>query len=231
MTAEPLPRTRRLTAVHDPVLGTTTDPQGIRILLIELVRGAVAVQREPQLVLSSPGNLADHRGSDRTVVGLEDQRRRAFPATVRFDPRAQPRDPVSGCELGQIAPVHTDIGETPPTVRIGTPMRVLRVQHPVLQVRTVHEVHRARLTGGDTRPRLPHGRVVAVDERDRGHRRADAGSQARARRPSAPPRSNSPDSLWTVSPVFRSVSRPNQALKTLTHRMVRTDQGNPFCVH
>ena len=83
--------------------------------------------------------------------------------------RAQARDAVPGDELGEVAPVRADVGERArraAEVGLDAPVVVLGPQQPVLQVRAVHEPHRASLPAAHALARLADRRVVAVHERD-----------------------------------------------------------------
>jgi len=59
---------------------------------------------------------------------------------------AEPSDPVTGDELGEVAPVRPDVGEGArhaAELCLDAPVVVLGGQQPILEIRPVHELHRS----------------------------------------------------------------------------------------
>ena len=84
---------------------------------------------------------------------------------------ADRRQPVTGHELDQVAPVRADVGERPgrPTpFGIDAPVVVVLGGEPVLEVATVDQANGTDGARGDA-PCLAHQRIEPVGERDDGH--------------------------------------------------------------
>jgi hypothetical protein len=172
-------------------------PGGLRGLLVEDGRSGGAVQLEPEPAAPPGGHLRDnhaarytgsgperdsrddlrrHRRERRGEIGWGDPRGEAALRAgrpLRHDDRSQsrqPRQPLTGGEFHQVAPVRADVGEgarAPTGLGVHTPVSRTGCQHPVLQVASVQGVPHAELPGGPACAQFLHDRVVAVDERYR----------------------------------------------------------------
>ena len=160
-------------------------PQLLGPLLVERERLLGAVDLQPEPVLATGGDLADHDGSDRAAVGLELHERgvlgrdpallvgvvacREGVAAACVGPfvergeetREHARDPVAGDELGQVAPVRSDVGERArgaAEALVDAPVRVVGAQQPVLEIGAVDQAQ-SRRSPPSRRARGPRARV------------------------------------------------------------------------
>ena len=197
-----LGRERREVARNGLAAGAAPHPQRLGRLLVEEQGLGRPGDLEPEMVLAPGGDLGDDDGSDDAALKLEHQRgdvlgldvadRRGGPVAGAVErvpagggalgmrdrgARREANDALAGDELDEIAPVGADVGEGPGGAAqsgVDPPVVVVRREQPVLQVPAVHERDGAGGPVGDPGARLPHRRVVPIDERHRQHAAAVA---------------------------------------------------------